>query len=96
MFMASSLKQVLAKGLCTGCGLCESIGGKDTLEMKISKQGFMRPVIKAELSLDLESQILQVCPGRQVRAPQANKPQGMLHRIFGQIEFMAKGHAVDK
>ncbi len=96
MFIASSLKQVLAKGLCTGCGLCESLGGKDKLEMKISKQGFMRPVIKAELGLDLEKKILQVCPGRQVRAPAANKSQGILHRIFGQIEFMAKGHAVDR
>lgn len=95
MLKASSLKQLVEKGLCTGCGLCESLGGKHQLEMKISKQGFMRPVVKGVLDWGLEKKILQVCPGSQVRAPRTNKLQGVLHRIFGQIESLAKGHAVD-
>ena len=54
--------------LCTGCGLCSSISG--SIEMKISSNGFIRPVDNNPHNKDIKL-INSICPGKKL--PHLNK-----------------------
>lgn len=65
------LETVVRYGLCTSCGLCESMAGRNRVEMVVSKTGHMRPKIKTTLDPALLDRILSVCPGATVAGPDA-------------------------
>lgn len=60
---ARDLNEVCASGLCVGCGICESLAGKNHVEMTMVEPGYLRPKTKQPLSPDLMDTILDVCPG---------------------------------
>ncbi len=62
MSRIADLETVVAHGLCASCGLCESIAGRDRIEMAITSYGQMRPQIKRSLEPDVLDDILAVCP----------------------------------
>lgn len=64
-----TIEQVVTSGLCTGCGMCESIAGKDRVEMGLGINGHMRPLVRQPLPEQLEQRILQVCPGTNLQGP---------------------------
>src|SRR5688572_23109096 len=66
------LETVVRHGLCTSCGLCESMAGRARVEMVVSKTGHMRPKVKAKLEPALLDRILAVCPGATLTGPDAN------------------------
>ena len=85
------LSDVVQYGLCLGCGLCESIGGRD-LPMALNEEGFLRPSIPGDLDPAIEAAVLKACPGLIQRGPAA------LHGdvLWGPHEGTFLGHACDE
>jgi coenzyme F420 hydrogenase subunit beta len=77
-----------------GCGLCESLAGRDVLRLEMSPQGGERPIQVGTLDSVVEEQILEVCPGNVVRAP-AKRPGVNRDRIWGNGRRIVKAHASD-
>ncbi|TKT75732.1 Coenzyme F420 hydrogenase/dehydrogenase, beta subunit C-terminal domain [Aquamicrobium sp. LC103] len=90
---AGSVNDIVANGLCTGCGACESIAGRGSMRMGLSPEGFMRPRLVGRLERATEERALAVCTGRSMPRPPA--AEGPVHRIFGRILHMGRGHATD-
>lgn len=61
----SIIDSIYKDGLCLGCGLCQSICGKDSVEMQLKPDGFFRPVVK-NISSEGEEIIKRICPGTNV------------------------------
>jgi coenzyme F420 hydrogenase subunit beta len=62
----SPIQQIVDKQLCLGCGLCEAVCGKKSVEMKLQSDGFFLPVIKSAPSVEKEKIIAYICPGVNV------------------------------
>ena len=43
MATANNLSDIVDNGLCIGCGLCQSIAGKDKIEVSMSPKGRLEP-----------------------------------------------------
>ena len=63
------VSDVVRAGLCTSCGLCESIAGSDCIKMTLNSNGFMRPRVVSRVDDDVNRTIMSVCPGRTVTGP---------------------------
>ncbi|MCI5074476.1 Coenzyme F420 hydrogenase/dehydrogenase, beta subunit C-terminal domain [Oricola sp.] len=91
MRVAERVEDIVTSGLCTGCGMCESLLGSDTLRMDLSPEGFMRPRQIRTLSKADEGAVMQACAGHRQVGPE---PVGIEpHRMFGSCLHLAKGHA---
>src|SRR5690349_16683242 len=91
--MKGVIDGIYEDGLCLGCGLCESICGKASVEMKLQKDGFLRPVIKSEVNAKDEAIIKDICPGLNiVNDLHFNEDE----RIWGKIEDLYSGFSTDK
>lgn len=85
------VERIVQNELCTGCGVCASISEKK-IQMNLSNQGYLRPVIHMPLSTLQESIIQDVCPGI------ALKHEGLdanYHPIWGSLIQVKAGYAVD-
>lgn len=60
------VEDILEAGLCLGCGLCETIAGREKCEMVISEAGFYRPHFKEAISKEENQLIVSSCPGVSV------------------------------
>lgn len=58
-----TLKEVVTSGLCTGCGLCASMAGDQSIRMGLNSPGNSRPAFVGRLNAATEQRILAVCPG---------------------------------
>ena len=56
------LESVVRHGLCTGCGICESMAGRDKVEMRLTAFGQLRPRVKGPIDRAKLDQVLKVCP----------------------------------
>lgn len=94
----TNLDDIIEGGLCAGCGLCESIAGRDAVEMDLTPDGRVRPRTKSPLRHDVFQQIMQVCPGVTVTGPANDQagPSGKMHRIYGPIASLHRGWARDE
>ncbi|NQV43287.1 MAG: Coenzyme F420 hydrogenase/dehydrogenase, beta subunit C-terminal domain [Rhodospirillales bacterium] len=92
-----SLDDIVEAGLCAGCGICESIAGRDAVEMDLADEGRVRPRTKALLGQGVFDQIMQVCPGVTVTGPEKNQAgsSGTTHDIYGPIATLNRGWAGD-
>ena len=43
MTQINKLSDIVDNGLCIGCGLCQSITGKDSIEITMSPKGRLEP-----------------------------------------------------
>ena len=93
-----SIETIVSQGLCIGCGLCESLAGKQTLEMGITSYGQMRPHVKRSVEPEVMEQIKQICPGISVTGP--NKEQvrdkGTMDTVWGPIRSLHRGWMSDE
>jgi coenzyme F420 hydrogenase subunit beta len=83
---------IVANGLCTGCGICQAIAGPKSIEMRMSAEGYLRPVTLKALQAGSEQEIKEVCPGASVQPPPSN---GEYHTIWGALKSVTTGHAKD-
>ncbi len=63
MTQINNLEDIVKNGLCIGCGLCQSITGKDSVEISMSSKGRLEPKEVKKISQEAFSKILKVCPG---------------------------------
>lgn len=92
------LETIVAGGLCAGCGLCESIAGRDRVEMRITSAGQIRPHVKAKPDEAAMERILAVCPGITVTGPDPAQagPRGTMHDVWGPIRTLHRGWSGDE
>ena len=63
MAQINNLSDIIKKGLCIGCGLCQSITGKDYIEISMSSKGRLEPKEVKKITSETFNKILNVCPG---------------------------------
>ena len=82
-----SLRAVVSNGLCIGCGLCESIAGSRSVRISMTAEGRERPIVSADLSVETEDRILDVCPGAVVEArpPEEGVPVDLVWGVYRRI-----------
>jgi coenzyme F420 hydrogenase subunit beta len=86
---------VVAAGNCSGCGLCAALDSG--LEMRLSPDGFMRPVRVTVGDVASSASVLALfesaCPGRRVSA---QRPDGATwHPTMGPVRMMRAAWAAD-
>ena len=89
--MTSVIERLKKDDLCIGCGLCESICGKEAVEMKLDKDGFFRPEVKT-INSEKESIIDKICPGKNIVN---DAPFKSNENIWGRIEKLYSGYSTD-
>ena len=92
--MIRDLETVVGNGLCSGCGLCESVAGKDQVRMTMTPIGQLRPKVAGRLPDPVLAEALAVCPGVEVRGPRAEAGVAV-HPVWGPIASLARGWATD-
>jgi coenzyme F420 hydrogenase subunit beta len=95
---ARNLETVVAHGLCAGCGICESMAGRDRVEMRLTSYGQLRPKVMGPIDPILLGQVLEVCPGLHVSGPEPFKPSeaGRLDPVWGPIKSLHRAWAADE
>ena len=63
MTQINNLENIVKNGLCIGCGLCQSITGKDYIKISMSSKGRLEPKEIKKISSKTFDKILNVCPG---------------------------------
>lgn len=91
---ARTLEEICGAGLCIGCGLCESIAGRDRVEMTLVEPGFLRPRVKKPVPEDAMQAILETCPGVRIDGQLETKPP-MMDPVFGPAVSVWRGRATD-
>lgn len=85
MKSSSKIERIDKLKLCLGCGLCESLCGKENVEMKIGSDGFYHPKVK-KIKRECDDIIGKICPGRNVvyneKLKKKNKLWGKLENIY--------------
>lgn len=93
MTNGSVTDQVVANGLCTGCGLCAGLDGTQNVTMRMASSGHLRPVALGPLSSHATRVLEQSCPGLQVaHAPNLEAPR---HKLWGPLVASRVGFATD-
>jgi len=59
----NSLSDITKNGLCIGCGICESIVGRENIKISMTKKGRLEPQEISPLSTEDLNKIKKVCPG---------------------------------
>jgi len=95
-----TLREIVENGLCLGCGLCQSVAGKERVEMGwVDPPGRLRPKIREPLDEATEQAILRSCPGvflDQPLDPCRHGPEVREDAAFGPWIRVWKGHASDR
>ena len=60
MATAKNLSDIVDNGLCIGCGLCQSIAGKDKIEVSMTSKGRLEPKEITKISPEIFDKILKV------------------------------------
>jgi len=63
MTSINNLNDIVDNGLCIGCGLCQSIAGKENIEVSMTPKGRLEPKEIGKISPEVFKKILNVCPG---------------------------------
>lgn len=66
--MTRQIEDIVAGGLCNGCGLCAGLSPQETspIQMAESEAGYMRPVRAGEISAELAQSVDRLCPGLNI------------------------------
>src|SRR5690606_3540435 len=92
MRKSKTIRHIDNQGLCLGCGLCESICGSESVEMKLGDDGFFHPEIKKPVKPSDEEIIARICPGLNVVN---DIPFGGKESIWGHIEGLWSSFSTD-
>jgi len=76
----NQLSDIVNNGLCIGCGLCQSIAGKDKIEVSMTPKGRLEPKEISKITPEIFEKIRNVCPGTIVEGlPKENVDQSAKH-----------------
>ncbi|HJO75970.1 MAG TPA: hydrogenase, partial [Pelagibacteraceae bacterium] len=59
----NDLSDIVNNGLCIGCGICQSVIGKDNIQISMSPKGRLEPKELKKITPETFNKILNVCPG---------------------------------
>jgi coenzyme F420 hydrogenase subunit beta len=92
-----SLEEIVAGGLCIGCGLCQAVAGAGKIRIVLTPEGRERPVALSALNAATLERINAVCPGTRVEggALGADGAPAMHDTVWGSAQLMAIGYASD-
>ncbi len=92
------LETIITHGLCTGCGLCASLVGRDRLDMQVTSYGQIRPRAKAKLDAATLKGIQSICPGIRVTGADASQVASArtMHPVWGPIRSLHRSWATDE
>ncbi|MFN4090856.1 MAG: Coenzyme F420 hydrogenase/dehydrogenase, beta subunit C-terminal domain [Alphaproteobacteria bacterium] len=85
------LGDLVAGGLCAGCGLCAALAGP-AVEMRLTKRGFARPATRAAVPTGTLDRILAACPAVAVEGPD---PDHATDTVWGPVQVLRRAWAVD-
>jgi len=88
----TSLQDVLANRLCTGCGACAAIAPRE-IEMKETIDENRRPRLKTALSGKMERRVLDACPSAM--GQKQSSPKSIAESAWGPVLEVWEGYAVD-
>lgn len=91
------LEEIVANGLCIGCGLCVALAGSARVKLVMTREGRERPVAAQPLDLQTLEVINAACPGTRVEGarPGSSSDLAATDLVWGQAERLAVGHASD-
>lgn len=78
------LYRIVEEGLCTGCGLCQSIAGPETIRVRTQPTGYKRPAVVGQLTDATVDRIYQVCPGINISLDKSTEQDERQDLIWGQ------------
>jgi len=82
MTSVNNLNDIVNNGLCIGCGLCQSIAGKDKIEVSMTPKGRLEPKEISKITPEIFEKIRNVCPGTIVEGlPKENVDQSAKHNL---------------
>ncbi len=92
------LQTIVSHGLCAGCGLCESIAGRDQVQMSITSASQMRPRVRRPLDDAAMEKVRAVCPGINLQGPDTEQvaDKGVMHDIWGPIRSLHRGWSTNE
>jgi coenzyme F420 hydrogenase subunit beta len=91
------LNAIVEQGLCIGCGICESIAGKDRVRVTKTLNGYLTPLVEAELDHETVDRIYAACPGTRVEGlpERLVEPDTRQDNVWGPWRRMARAWAGD-
>jgi coenzyme F420 hydrogenase subunit beta len=90
-----TIEEVVRSGLCTGCGMCESIAGREQVEMGLGINGHMRPLVRKQLPLAVQNRVMQVCPGANLEGP-GTPADTKIEPLWGPVRSVDRSWAADE
>ncbi|MDH3221414.1 MAG: Coenzyme F420 hydrogenase/dehydrogenase, beta subunit C-terminal domain [Gammaproteobacteria bacterium] len=60
------LYAIVEQGLCIGCGLCQTVAGRDRVRVAKTLNGYLQPVVEGRLDQETVDRIYAVCPGTSI------------------------------
>ena len=91
------LYRIVEDGLCIGCGLCESIAGRDSVQVTTVENGYQRPVAAGTLDQETVDLIYDNCPGLRLESPPGHLIDDgtAIAPYYGPYRRMFSGFATD-
>lgn len=86
------LDSIVQGGFCSGCGACAGLLGSSKVQMRLSQQGYLRPLSLGPLNTKDVELVQAVCPGIRI---EHDIPSSSYHPIWGPIERVRTGQAMD-
>lgn len=88
------VQDVVVNGLCSGCGLCESVSN-GCIKMGLNGNGFMRPFEYVKVSEKTNQKILDVCPGVSVTGPDTSGSGQEMHAAWGPVRELNRSWSAE-
>lgn len=97
MTPAQRLYRIVEEGMCTGCGLCQSVAGSDRVQVEKVASGYERPRVIGDLDHATVDRIYAVCPGTRVEGLPARliATDTAIDAVWGPWRRMVRGWAAD-
>ena len=81
------LQKIIDAELCLGCGMCQSILGKENCSMKLNAEGRYYPHIKVKANKFEQARILKICPSVCVKGTDSKTVWGKVIEVFDAWSF---------
>lgn len=89
------LQEIVAAGLCSGCGACVFAANEGAVSMQLDNHGYLRPVANRELAPAEHVAIREVCPGIGLAHPATFEKGITYYPVWGPMNSLMAGHAND-
>lgn len=91
------ISRIAEEAMCIGCGLCQSIAGKDVLQLKMSKSGCFYPHLKGDISDEAVNTILDTCPSHRLQgiAKEDITQNTKVDWVWGAYQSLLMGYATN-